>query len=1656
METEPISVAVSTLWKEIRGSPLEYFIANILEKVAPPETLVTGVSISPSAMMIAQVGQTSTAEHRDRDSKHLDASGANESSSSSSVPFGGIGGESFGGGSQIGAGGSQMQGRNSFFRKFKKKQNNFKHIEELCGQLNTLIQHLETKSTGAGLTLRRTNRRRSSFFGVGGKRAASAAKLAIPSLSTSSASNAEDDTTEGPRDMTELVVKNLRIIVKAYEAFCNDIGGSNVNTSSANLFSSKISLYGKGTYFLQEKLARKIVPLDSKGRLLRTNATGTHKVSSAEGIHFKFFEFPPSSLDSPTGGVTGSGSTSGRDSVGGHHVVEDAMNQDLGSLAESYPGIEHAVDSLNKLISHEGSPPTALVTLTRRGVRKIALASQTVEGESLAQALGRLQVEELQGLKKATSSSTEEGLSEEQAKKFYEFLEASFLVFEEGCLNWTVVPWLFEDMNSKSSSSVGASLNQRGMPVLQLARHPVWKDYDTSFKQLLQQKVKTAERKLREIDKKNFSIMVVLGLLTNPSDGKPDNFILGHPSSLSSMSSSEDLNRHRSESAVPTRGGPSLAGRKLVCIDNDDSFIDPILSLSFGHLPGMLNILYCFPQMEESMDEAFAEQLRQMQPEVIVRDWLKDLMRKNEEYKQMLREKIVTKKELKKLNLPIKIAAGTAINLHRKLKAIKNCLQEDKKAGRKPCSLRSLMEAVDPVVGRYYAKLKTANDTAGSPLWTIMKCYHMLFGMEKVFMEDLLQDELDKPIPSTSANVGICGSKIERDASSSALTLRQYLASVPKLRDSRGERTRTPQEAYTEWIASESFFTEEVADPTAQIFVVQGLYGESVTEVLIRQCNALNDSAVLSIIQTCPLLETLVVEECSGVTEAPLYKIAVEGLLKSRQTVLFAGCPTIGPKCKDDVERQSSGAVQVYLADSAIAGSAEGNASTKDDLLSPSSASDRVFNNGEKSSSASEEEELLAAAAEENELERRGKKLENEQKKLKKERKELNRQWHQMNVSWNQRELARQELNNALQSKEIRMVELQKQVLWKEGERMATILQIYEVGLGKEVVGSIKIRDDPPAGSSKGKLGDTYVREMCHIFEPDVDQKKRLEQEKKDKEAKLTDLRSKIAEIDGALEKVREEIAVLEKAVLEHKQKKVEFAQRTQSLEAEYASMVTRLEARESSIETRERELFLESLSLEEKRLSVLRAREERLLRKKEELEKEQQKLQQMQEELEREKARILQEKEEMEKQKEELREKQTRLELLSKEKNEKNEKEVAELKQWIKTMEAEKAKKEERAKRERKKLKQLQQQFDDKQRQLEALEKDLKEQEARLQQSMTREDSTVACNAEVASLRSKLANTEKQLRKAQEQRRRLEKEKKRLTKAPPTAPQPQPVVQDSAELLGLLSEKTAHMLIQGMVPKDHKFSHNKSLTHEKAVLPIILSVMKREACSALWKLMVDNPEGKAALIQRGAIETFVLAHENHANSETVIFKAAGALLHLLKHTSIKNKDAVSSGEILALSGVENGSSGEQQTDREELTKRLVRALLNNLEIHITNESIASCCVESLHLLVTKTGSRSEKVRTLLAEKRVVRLLKTALDKHKTEQDLLTKATSLIGILTVKKKSGERSSSASSATGENGSAGSSGGIARTKSRKRLSRRIREEELINANKTEKEG
>ena len=189
-----------------------------------------------------------------------------------------------------------------------------------------------------------------------------------------------------------------------------------------------------------------------------------------------------------------------------------------------------------------------------------------------------------------------------------------------------------------------------------------------NLKEFLEQ-VEQGKASYNDLDRESFGRHIIFSILTTPTDGKAENFMV------------------------------SEAGY-IIGIDNDESLgLSLIKNLSVHnrlttHQVGVKNILYCLPLMKEEISEQLRAQIDLINPECIILDWLVHLAQQQERYKGLGVE------DTNELVTQILFHKGTIAEIVYKLRKMKVILKQNKNI-----SYQHLFEEILVVEGKYYDRM---------------------------------------------------------------------------------------------------------------------------------------------------------------------------------------------------------------------------------------------------------------------------------------------------------------------------------------------------------------------------------------------------------------------------------------------------------------------------------------------------------------------------------------------------------------------------------------------------------------------------------------------------------------------------------------------------------------------------------------------------------------------------------------------------------------------------------------------------------------------------------------------------------------------------------------------------------------------------------------
>ena len=202
--------------------------------------------------------------------------------------------------------------------------------------------------------------------------------------------------------------------------------------------------------------------------------------------------------------------------------------------------------------------------------------------------------------------------------------------------------------------------------------------------------------RLSQLDAKALSQALIVAMLVNPEDGKPDNYIL-EPFMVPGRIA--DTNDDRDGRGTNAESRERLAYR-LVCIDNDHSFV-PAVTVSVGSNPALhvKCVLFCLEQMFDTVHPDVQSHLAKLDIMALTRRWLEELRFLNRRHHEMFARVASTliQDEEQGSFLGCPLRPGVVCDLVNKLCRLQQVLREPA-----PASHLALLMALDPLLGMRY------------------------------------------------------------------------------------------------------------------------------------------------------------------------------------------------------------------------------------------------------------------------------------------------------------------------------------------------------------------------------------------------------------------------------------------------------------------------------------------------------------------------------------------------------------------------------------------------------------------------------------------------------------------------------------------------------------------------------------------------------------------------------------------------------------------------------------------------------------------------------------------------------------------------------------------------------------------------------------------
>lgn len=206
--------------------------------------------------------------------------------------------------------------------------------------------------------------------------------------------------------------------------------------------------------------------------------------------------------------------------------------------------------------------------------------------------------------------------------------------------------------------------------------------------------ITTIQTWLRQGDRKHFSKLIVSSMLTNPSDGKADNYRV-------------KFKRNERGQAIEWQ---------IQAIDNDNTLVEAVTfdassrKFKAGFNVNVLCILYFLPMMSEKIDLQVRELILSKSAVHWVLDWLYQLYCHDQKYKQFIQQGILTKDDLvdasneAMLDIPFTLRTDLIREIYIKWITLQTTLKKNP-----DITLQELFAILEPLLAHYYSAIQSAH-----------------------------------------------------------------------------------------------------------------------------------------------------------------------------------------------------------------------------------------------------------------------------------------------------------------------------------------------------------------------------------------------------------------------------------------------------------------------------------------------------------------------------------------------------------------------------------------------------------------------------------------------------------------------------------------------------------------------------------------------------------------------------------------------------------------------------------------------------------------------------------------------------------------------------------------------------------------------------------
>lgn len=516
-----------------------------------------------------------------------------------------------------------------------------------------------------------------------------------------------------------------------------------------------------GFYYISHDLAHKLICRDGFGFQKRTNIYGNHAVAAHGGIHFK----PnPEGHDFVSPGMEYA-MYSFYTLLGGRYLAAPTTLIKVSNVRIDHIDLNASDETARNAfrnLTYQGIPVEIILqnnpelrqqlTIRPKEIERIIQAGQTIDGMSFDHLLNL--IEKYEWLKQISGENFLPQLTEVITNQYLKkFLTANpqfnHQITEDQLLQafqWIMVQTNSAFRNFSPTHDVGTfrTLN-KGLKTdeivkcLALISHwpQIIKNQDytdivqlpkllNSLNHLFPNK-STAQidslllNLFNKIDNYKFTALVFASLLTNPSDGKADNY----------MAVFRRNNHHEIEQWWP------------ISIDGDQALAPAIACGKDGmHYPSVKCTLYALPAMQHQINKTFTEQFLKQTPEYFILKWLGELFQQNQRYERLKALHVVTHKDLfdedaggPALDIPIRLEPSVVPLIYAKFKLLQNFI-----ATNQNLTLQTVFEKIEPILAKFYqAVIKRKNNP--------LSAMHFIYNGDEILpsakIEQILKDQLN-------------------------------------------------------------------------------------------------------------------------------------------------------------------------------------------------------------------------------------------------------------------------------------------------------------------------------------------------------------------------------------------------------------------------------------------------------------------------------------------------------------------------------------------------------------------------------------------------------------------------------------------------------------------------------------------------------------------------------------------------------------------------------------------------------------------------------------------------------------------------------------------------------------------------------------------------